>query len=117
MLHNGLHIDAFDKLLHVSGHDNCRAVGSVVIAATVGNINSANTAYLAKVILGRYYLFCNIFLECDRIGVCQSAEISSTRRAFSLAALVACFMKSSGAMTAISSNLPANDFSDSTNVG
>jgi hypothetical protein len=42
---------------------------------------------------------------------------SSTRQAFSLAALVACFMKSSGAITTIFSNLPANDFSDSTNVG
>src|SRR5919107_1161601 len=117
MLHNGLHIDAFDKLLHVSGHDNCRALGSVVIAATVGNINSANTTYLAKVILGRYYLFCNIFLEPDCISVCQSAEISSTSRAFRLAALAACFMKSSGAKITIFSNLPANDFSESINVG
>src|SRR5215217_1856334 len=117
LIYNSLQIDGFDKLLHVSVHNNCRAEGSIAIAVTVGNVNSANTTYVVKVILGRYYLLCNIFLEPDRIGVCQSTEISSTRRAFSLAALVACFMKSSGAITTIFSNLPANDFSDSANVG
>src|SRR5919201_1550807 len=109
MLHSGLRIDRFDKLLHASVHNHCRAVRGII---AIGNVYSANASDLPKVVLGKHYLFCNFFLEPDDISICQSAEISSTSRAFSLAALVACFMKSSAATITISSNLPANSFSD-----